>query len=81
MVGPEEVDEDLEVEVTEECSKYGLVSRISIFLERQSEEEDAETIVKIFVEFSSQSGIGLTNKCIWTETVKDSNLIEKRNNC
>ena len=31
MVTPEEVDEDLQDEVQEECSKYGLVERVIIY--------------------------------------------------
>jgi hypothetical protein len=31
MVTPEEVDEDLEDEVQEECSKYGQVERVIIY--------------------------------------------------
>jgi len=53
MVGPEDVDEDLENEVTDECSKYGKVEHVIIYQEKQSEDEDAEIIVKIFVQFSS----------------------------
>uniref|UniRef100_A0A8C1Y7Q0 RNA recognition motif domain-containing protein n=1 Tax=Cyprinus carpio TaxID=7962 RepID=A0A8C1Y7Q0_CYPCA len=45
MVGPEDIDDDLEGEVTEECGKFGAVNR----------EEDVEVIVKIFVEFSMAS--------------------------
>ncbi|XP_076841004.1 poly(U)-binding-splicing factor PUF60-B isoform X2 [Brachyhypopomus gauderio] len=52
MVGPEDIDDDLEGEVTEECGKFGAVNRVIIYQERQGEEEDAEIIVKIFVEFS-----------------------------
>ncbi|CAG0882732.1 unnamed protein product [Cyprideis torosa] len=55
MVGPEDVDETLQEEITEECSKYGTVSRVIIYQERQGEEETAEVIVKIFVEFSVMS--------------------------
>ena len=51
MVGADEVDEELQEEVQEECSKYGEVERVIIYQERQSEEEDAEILVKIFVEF------------------------------
>lgn len=57
MVGPEDLDSELENEVTDECGKYGNVNRVIIYQEKQSEEEDAEIIVKIFVEFSAQSGI------------------------
>lgn len=53
MVGSDEVDEELENEVTDECSKYGKVEHVIIYQEKQSEDEDAEIIVKIFVEFSS----------------------------
>lgn len=52
MVGVEDLDEDLEHEVTDECSKFGMVNRVVIYNEKQGEEEDADVIVKIFVEFS-----------------------------
>lgn len=55
MVDVNDIDDDLEAEVTEECGKYGAVNRVIIYQERQSEEEDAEIIVKIFVEFSAPS--------------------------
>ena len=56
MVGIEDLDDDLESEVTDECGKFGTVNRVIIYQEKQSEEEDAEVIVKIFVEFSSTQG-------------------------
>lgn len=56
MVGAEDIDNDLESEVTEECGKYGNVRKVIIYQEKQSEEEDAEIIVKIFVEFTSLKG-------------------------
>lgn len=56
MVGPEDLDEELESEVTEECGKFGVVNRVIIYQEKQSEEDDAEIIVKIFVEFHRQAG-------------------------
>lgn len=37
--------------------RYGNVERVVIYQEKQSEEEDAEVIVKIFVEFTAGSGI------------------------
>ncbi|CAF0863667.1 unnamed protein product [Didymodactylos carnosus] len=51
MVSPEDVDDDLQQEITEECSKYGDVNRVVIYNEQQGEEDDADQIVKIFVEF------------------------------
>ena len=55
MVGSEEVDEQLQEEIEEECSKYGDVENVIIYQERQSEDEDAEIVVKIFVEFGHPS--------------------------
>ena len=58
MVDPKDIDDDLEGEVTEECGKFGAVNRVIIYQEKQGEEEDAEIIVKIFVEFSMASDGG-----------------------
>ncbi|CAI8010135.1 Poly(U)-binding-splicing factor PUF60, partial [Geodia barretti] len=55
MVVAEDLDEELEDEVTGECSKYGAVERVVIYQEKQGVEDDAETIVKIFVMFSKPS--------------------------
>lgn len=55
MVEVDDIDDDLEAEVTEECGKYGSVSRVVIYQERQSEDDDAEVIVKIFVEFTTSA--------------------------
>lgn len=52
MVGVEDLDDELESEVTDECGRFGMVKRVIIYQERQSEEENADIIVKIFVEFS-----------------------------
>ncbi|KAK9509088.1 hypothetical protein O3M35_006480 [Rhynocoris fuscipes] len=53
MVAPEDVDESLQEEIQEECSKFGIVDRVIIYNEKQSEDDDnADIIVKIFVEFS-----------------------------
>ncbi|KAF5277353.1 hypothetical protein FQA39_LY06166 [Lamprigera yunnana] len=53
MVGPEDVDETLQEEIQEECRKFGVVERVIIYNEKQSEDDDnTEIIVKIFVEFS-----------------------------
>ena len=56
MVGPEDLDAELESEVTDECGGYGHVERVIIYQEKQSEDDNAEVIVKIFVEFSQTSG-------------------------
>lgn len=56
MVGIEDVDDTLEQEISEECSKYGKVVKVVIYQERQSEEENSEVIVKIFVEFTQSNG-------------------------
>ncbi|XP_069677782.1 poly(U)-binding-splicing factor half pint isoform X6 [Periplaneta americana] len=56
MVEPKDVDETLQEEIQDECSKYGIVERVIIYNEKQSEDDDdAEVIVKIFVEFSQMS--------------------------
>ena len=52
MVSIEDVDEVLQEEITEECSRYGAVEHVIIYQEKQSEDDDAEVVVKIFVEFS-----------------------------
>lgn len=50
MVGPGEVDEDLEVETKEECEKYGAVSKCLIYEIPNKRVPDSEA-VRIFVEF------------------------------
>jgi poly(U)-binding-splicing factor PUF60 len=59
MVGPEDVDETLQEEIQEECSKYGSVERVVIYKEKQTDNDDDDfddVIVKIFVEFSVSGG-------------------------
>ncbi|KAI5643967.1 RNA recognition motif domain-containing protein [Phthorimaea operculella] len=52
MVRPEEVDEALHHEIQEECGKWGVVQRLVIYNERQSEDDDPNNAqVKIFVQF------------------------------
>lgn len=48
MVGPGEVDKDLEPETAEECTKYGKVIKCVIFEIPHGDDEEA---VRIFVEF------------------------------
>ena len=56
MVGPEDLDEELKSEVTDECGRYGNVERVIIYQEKQSEDDNADVVVKIFVEFAQISG-------------------------
>lgn len=56
MVGVDDVDEMLQEEITEECGRYGTVNHVIIYQEKQSELDDAEIIVKIFVEFGASHG-------------------------
>jgi len=51
MIGPGEVDEDLEDEVAEECEKHGAVHRVMIFEVTESGYDPREA-VRIFVEFT-----------------------------
>ncbi|XP_074640480.1 splicing factor 45-like [Tubulanus polymorphus] len=51
MVGPGEVDDDLEPETADECTKYGKVIKCVIFEMPDVEEDEA---VRIFVEFERQ---------------------------
>lgn len=48
----DEVDEDLEDEVSDECSKYGTVNKVVV---HQEYDEDERLVVKIFVEFQEHT--------------------------
>jgi splicing factor 45 len=50
MVGPGEVDEALEDEVAEECTKYGQVNRVLIFEVTEAGFPPTEA-VRIFIQF------------------------------
>lgn len=50
MVGPGEVDEELQPEVVEECAKYGEVVKVIIYEFPQGAQVEEES-VRIFVEF------------------------------
>uniref|UniRef100_A0A7N0TKM4 Splicing factor 45 n=1 Tax=Kalanchoe fedtschenkoi TaxID=63787 RepID=A0A7N0TKM4_KALFE len=50
MVGPGEVDDDLEEEVASECAKYGTVTRVLIF-EVVDPNFPADEAVRIFIQF------------------------------
>jgi len=52
MVGTEDVDDQLQDEITDECNRFGSVKRVVIYQEAQGEYEGAEVVVKIFVEFA-----------------------------
>ncbi|CAF1005120.1 unnamed protein product [Adineta steineri] len=60
MVGPEDVDEDLQQDVKDECSKYGEVVDVVIYKEQQGEDDNAEQLVKIFVEFRTSKQVEKT---------------------
>ena len=57
MVSAEDVDESLQEEIEEECNRYGKVENVIIYQEKQSEAEDADVQVKIFVEFSKHEDV------------------------
>lgn len=53
------MDETLQEEIQDECSKYGAVEKVIIYKEKQTDNDDddyGDIIVKIFVEFSLASG-------------------------
>lgn len=64
MVGPDEIDAALEGEVTEECSNYGQVEKVVIYQEKQSADANAETIVKIFVQYTEPAGVGKAREAL-----------------
>lgn len=53
MVSLEDIDDDLEEEISSECSRYGNVSKVLIHQERN---RDGEIIVKVFVVFNTTAG-------------------------
>lgn len=61
MVGPGEVDDDLEAETKEECKKYGHVIKCLIYEMRNKKVPDEEA-VRIFVEFTrTESAVKAAN--------------------
>ena len=61
MVGPGEVDDDLEPEVKEECqTKYGEVCNVTVF---QMPDLDGEDAIRIFVEFKRVESAVKGNSC------------------
>ena len=62
MLSADEIDGEVEAEVTEECENYGTVRKVVIYQEKQSQAEDAEIVVKIFVEFSMPQDVQVRNK-------------------
>ncbi len=60
MVTVEELDDDLENEVTDECSKYGTVEKVVIYQEHQ---EDQQIIIKLFALFSNSDGMSTLFLC------------------
>jgi len=55
MVDADSVDDELEAEVSEECSKFGQVTRVTVATSYELPTSSADD-VKVFVEFTSQSG-------------------------
>jgi len=60
MVDADDVDDELEAEVADECRKFGRVTRISVSCEQRDDSyelpESCTGDVRVFVEFASQSG-------------------------
>jgi half-pint family poly-U binding splicing factor len=54
MANAEDVNDNLQHEVTEECSKYGDIIKVLFYTEQQ-ENNNTEPIVKIFVEFKTST--------------------------
>ncbi|KAK9830194.1 hypothetical protein WJX72_010226 [[Myrmecia] bisecta] len=82
MVGPGEVDEDLEDEVGNECSKYGTVTRVLIF-EVTEPGYPVEEAVRIFVEFdrveaATKALIDLAGRFFGGRTVRASFFDEQK---
>ena len=61
MLSADEIDGEVEAEVTEECENYGTVRKVVIYQEKQSQADDAEIVVKIFVEFSMPQDVQVRN--------------------
>jgi len=65
MITAEEIDDEFEDEIKEECEeKYGKVTDVIVYQEKQSEETDAEIIVKVFIEFEDQTGADKAKKSL-----------------
>ncbi|KAL0407527.1 UNVERIFIED_CONTAM: DNA-damage-repair/toleration protein, chloroplastic [Sesamum latifolium] len=56
MVGPGEVDDDLEGEVAEECTKFGTVTRVLIF-EITEPNFPQDEAVRIFIQFDEPKAL------------------------
>jgi poly(U)-binding-splicing factor PUF60 len=54
MVGPEDVDDDLQDEVTGECSKFGHPEAVIVYNEKEHGTDAG--IIKIFVQFPNEPG-------------------------
>ena len=55
MVGPGEVDDELNAEIGEECSKFGEVLRVTVYEIPAADKPASEEAVRIFVKFSKQA--------------------------
>ena len=54
VVGAEEVDDDLEEEMKEECSNYGEIAGIKIIV-KKPDDEKTEDRVQIFISYTDPS--------------------------
>eukprot|EP01116_Phalansterium_solitarium_P005842 TRINITY_DN1802_c0_g1_i2.p1 TRINITY_DN1802_c0_g1~~TRINITY_DN1802_c0_g1_i2.p1 ORF type:complete len:388 (-),score=180.69 TRINITY_DN1802_c0_g1_i2:327-1490(-) len=62
MVGADDLDDDLETDVTSECSKFGIVERVVIYQEH--EQNTAKVTVKIFILFSQSAEADKATKAL-----------------
>jgi len=53
MVTADEIDEDLQSEITSECSKYGEVVKVVVWIVPESPSDE----VRIFIQFNSTEGM------------------------
>ena len=60
MIDADSVDDELEAEVADECSKFGRVAHVTVSVEQRDDSyempESSADDVRVFVEFTSQSG-------------------------
>lgn len=59
MVTVGDVDEDLNAEIEEECSKHGAVKKVHVHIDRNRDGSapPPDALAKIFVEFEETAGV------------------------